>query len=92
MAKIYLSRRNLQTLLNKLDRQATGEDTACSIVKYKNPRDPVTQTMDKITITAVEDEVLYANRLPGPIHPKDEPKRNHDTASEPNIHTNPPTS
>lgn len=71
--QIYLSRRNLLTLLSKLDRKAAGESTACTIVKYHNPKDPFTQSMDSVVVTAVEDEDLYVNRSAGAMHPSDTP-------------------
>jgi hypothetical protein len=73
-AKIFLSRRNLKVLLSKLDRLAAGEETACTIIKYKNKDDPplYAQMLDEITITAVEDDEYYARRPAGAMHPKDE--------------------
>lgn len=70
--QIYLSRRNLLTLLSKLDRQRDGETTACTVIKFRNEKDPFTQSMDSIAVTAVEDDVYYANRNAGPMHPNDE--------------------
>lgn len=70
--QIYLSRRNLLMLLSKLDRKAAGESTACTVIKYKNPADPFIQSMDCISVTAVEDDEYYANRNAGPMHPNDE--------------------
>jgi hypothetical protein len=70
--QIYLSRRNLLTLLSKLDRQAAGDATACAIIKYKNPADPYCNTIDQVVVTAVADEEFYANRAPGVMHPLDE--------------------
>ena len=35
MEIIYLSRRNLQVLLSKLDRKKAGETSACTLIKYK---------------------------------------------------------
>lgn len=92
MAQLYLSRRNLLTLLNKLDRQAAGGETACTIIKYKVPGDPFMQSLAEVRVTAVEDEAYYAARLPGPMHPLDEPKRNHDTTSKLSPNPNAPTS
>jgi len=69
---LYLSRRNLLTLLSKLDRQAAGDATACAIIKYSNPADPYCNTMDQVTVIAVADEKFYANRQPGVMHPADE--------------------
>lgn len=75
MNKVFLSRRNLLTLLSKLDRHAGGENTARSIVKYRNELDPAEyrQTLDEITITAVEDGAYYVSRSAGVMHPKDDP-------------------
>jgi hypothetical protein len=73
--QIFLSRRHLLVLLSKLDRKAKGDDTACTIIKYRNKDDPFVQTMDSIAVTAVEDADYYVNRTPGEMHPKDEPSR-----------------
>jgi hypothetical protein len=64
MNHIYLTRRNLLTLLSKLDRAAYGSATARTIMKLdaKHPRYPSTPT----TITAVEDHDYYTDRRPGP--------------------------
>ncbi len=70
--QIFLSRRNLLTLLSKLDRAAAGEVTACTVIKHRNESDPFVQTMDSIAVTAVEDDEFYANRNAGPMHPNDE--------------------
>ena len=70
--QIYLSRRNLLTLLSKLDRQAAGDATACGIIKSANPADPYCNTIDQVVVTAVADEEFYANRQPGVMHPLDE--------------------
>jgi len=74
MKKIYLTRRNLLTLLNKLERQAAGDVTQCTIVKRDtvHPKYPMPEEM---TIVAVEDEDYYDEREPGPVHPADEPTR-----------------
>ena len=70
--QIYLSRRNLLTLLSKLDRQAAGDETACAIIKSANPADPYCNTIDQVVVTAVADEEFYADRSPGTMHPADE--------------------
>ena len=70
--QIYLSRRNLMMLLSKLDRQAAGESTSCTVIKYQNKSDPYVQSMDAIAVTAIEDDKFYANRNPGAMHPNDE--------------------
>ena len=70
--QIYLSRRNLLTLLSKLDRQAAGDATACAIIKSANPADPYCNTIDQVTVIAIPDEKFYTNRQPGAMHPLDE--------------------
>lgn len=72
--RIYLSRRNLLTLLSKLDRQAAGEATSCTLVKSDNAHPKYAQTMDHIYVIAVEDAEYYTDRPAGEVHPSDEPK------------------
>ena len=72
--RIYLSKRNLLTLLSKLERLEAGEDTKCTIIKNKNPLDPYCNTIDRVAIIAIPDEKFYVNRNPGPMHPKEEAK------------------
>lgn len=72
MNTVYLSRRNLLTLLSKLDRKAKGEETACKLVKLdtvheKYPCSDVTQ------VIALENEEYY-DREPGVVNPEDCPK------------------
>jgi hypothetical protein len=75
MIQLYLTRRNLQTLLNKLDRALRdGPDASiCTIVKMdtQHPRYPLEQT---IAITALEDADYYTDREPGHVHEADVPK------------------
>lgn len=74
--KIYLSRRNLLTLLSKLDRDAAGEETACTLIKVKQKDGAAyNQTMKEIMVIAVQDEDYYPaqNRSAGEVHPSDEP-------------------
>lgn len=73
MNQLFLSRRNLLTLLSKLDRKSNGEETACTLIKHKNPLDKFTQTMNSISVTAVEDSEYYTERLHGEVHPLDTP-------------------
>jgi hypothetical protein len=70
---IYLSRRNLLTLLSKLDRKVAGDATYCTIVKYQNPKDLYVQTVDACTVVAVEDADYYTTREPGAVLPADDP-------------------
>ena len=77
--KVYLSRRNLLALLSKLDRQANGDETMCTIIKNKQPGQAAyNQTMEQIAVIAVEDDEYYGaqNRPAGEIHPADESKLN----------------
>jgi hypothetical protein len=73
MHTIYLTRRNLLTLLNKLDRQKAGDATACTIIKAdtEHLKYPIPEAM---YITAVEDEEYYNDRSPGEVYPDDEPR------------------
>lgn len=75
-AIVYLSRRNLLTLLSKLDRKAEGEVTECTIVKCRQPKDdaPFNQTMKELRVVAIEDDAYYGaqNRHSGEMHPKEE--------------------
>ncbi len=74
---VYLSRRNLLTLLSKLDRKAEGEDSACALRKQdtSNPKYP--QSMPEIFVVAVEDDQYYNDRKPGEVYPLDDPARIH---------------
>lgn len=77
MNELYLSRRNLLTLLSKLDRAAVGMETRCAIIKHRQPdKDaPFNQTIDSVMVIAVEDEAYYGaqQRPAGPMHPLDDP-------------------
>ena len=77
MTTVYLSKRNLLTLLSKLEREQRGEETACAIVKYANPTDPYCNTIKEITVIAVHDEKFYTNRAPGAMHHQDEANMKH---------------
>ena len=70
---VYLSRRNLLTLLSKLDRKAAGEDTACTLVKRDNVHPTYPQTMEQIRVVAVDDDEYYIDRHAGLVYPADEP-------------------
>lgn len=69
--KIYLSERNLRTLLSKIERAKAGDTTACTLIKYANANDPFCQTIDQISVIAVPDDQYYASRSPGDVHPLD---------------------
>lgn len=72
MEQVYLSRRNLVTLLSKLDRKKNGEITMCTLIKSDNTHSKYPQTMQNIKVTAVEDEEYYTDREAGPVHPCDD--------------------
>jgi len=72
--RIYLSKRNLLTLLSKLERFEQGQETKCAIIKYANPLDPYCNTMDEIMVIAIPDEKFYIGRTAGKVHPQDDPK------------------
>lgn len=61
--QLFLSRRNLVTLLNKLD----DEDSKKTLIKMDtvHPKYPLRGT-GCVYITAVEDEEYYTEREPGP--------------------------
>jgi len=73
MEQLYLSRRNLLTLLSKLDRVKRGEGSMCTLVKQDltHPKYPASVV---VRLTAVEDEDYYTDRLAGQVHPADEPR------------------
>ena len=73
--RIYLSERNLRTLLSKLERFKEGQETKCAIIKHSNPLDPYCQTIDEIAVIAIPDDKYYAYRAPGEMHPLDDPNK-----------------
>ena len=75
MEIIYLSERNLRTLLSKLERYKNGEETECAIIKYQNLNDPVFQSMDAVYVAAVLDDEYYINRKSGIVSVRDDPDR-----------------
>jgi hypothetical protein len=73
MQQLYLSRRNLLTLLSKLDRKKAGDKTECTLVK-RDTEHKVYPSTDVIAVTAVEDADYYTDRWPGVVNSLDEPK------------------
>lgn len=75
MEHVYLTRRNLLTLLAKLDHNKNKAEneygSACTLVKSDtvHPKYPCSA---QIAVTAVEDEDYYEDRSPGPVHPREE--------------------
>jgi len=74
MHTVYLSKRNLLTLLSKLERLEAGEQTECTIVKYADKNAKHVQTMASINVVAIPDEVAYAHRPAGAVVDADEAK------------------
>lgn len=72
MQTLYLTRRNLLTLLSKLDRVRAGEQSKCTLIKQDTAH-PIYPSTDVVKVIALEDEVYY-DRVPGEVHPKDAPK------------------
>lgn len=83
-SRVYLSRRNLLTLLSKLDRKKAGDQTHCCIIKRDtlNPEFPQTGASD-VQVIAVEDEEYYVDRTPGAVHGKDNPTPKQPQGPEP---------
>lgn len=52
--KVFLSRRNILSLLSKLDRAKAGEDTQATLIKCDNQHIKYPQTMEECRVTAVE--------------------------------------
>lgn len=71
MQRLFLTRRNLLTLLSKLDRATAGEITHVSIIKQDtvHPKFPCSEPT---LVTAVEDADYYIDRMPGQMHPAEE--------------------
>lgn len=129
--KVFLSRRNVLTLLSKLQRHAAGEWTALTLIKNDDQHSVYPQTMPScvvkadatetwyeadhfghevclskstlewlrdslsptasvggmysiaapecaIDVTIVADDVYYADREAGPVHPSDTPQEQND--------------
>jgi hypothetical protein len=62
---VYLSRRNLLSLLTKLDRVKAGGSSVCAIVKNDQYHAAYPQSLPDVVIQAVEDEDYYSDRAPG---------------------------
>lgn len=73
--KIFLSRRNLLSLLNKLDRNLKDPGASqCTLLKCDNQHKVYPQTMPEILVTAVEDDQYYIDREAGFVLPIDDPR------------------
>ena len=70
---LYLSRRNLLTLLSKLDRAEAGDETARTLNKFEQHGKRYCQTMPECMVIAIEDDEYYGGqgRSAGEVHAKD---------------------
>lgn len=57
--KVFLSQRNILTLLSKLDRRQAGDTTACTIIKNDNIHSIYPQTMPSCRIHATEEDDMF---------------------------------
>lgn len=73
-AVVYLSRRNLQTLISKLDRRLQGDDTQACLVKRDDKHPTYPQSHPVVVVQALEDAEYYTDRESGPVHPDNLPK------------------
>lgn len=75
MIQLYLTRRNLLTLLNKLDRALKdGPDAStCTIIK-RDTVHPVYPCSYVVSVTALEDADYYTDRPAGEVFKEDAPK------------------
>lgn len=73
--RLYLTRKNLLTLLSKLDRKKEGGLSFCTIIKHDTVHPKYPQSHPNIMITALEDEDYYDDREAGPVYPPDDPER-----------------
>lgn len=62
METLYLSTRDLATLLHKLDRARDGAASSCTIVKNDTTHPVYPQTLRRLSVMAIETEDTY---LPG---------------------------
>lgn len=72
--QVTLSRRNLLTLLSKLDRVRDGGMSMCTLIKHGQ-----LGGCGDVVVSAEEDAVTYRNRAPGYVMPWDNPDLKHQT-------------
>lgn len=66
--QVYLSRKNLNTLLSKLDEVKAGGMSLCTLIKRDANNPKYSQNYPEIVVVAVEDEDYYTDREPGPVY------------------------
>lgn len=59
MDKLYLSQRNIATLLEKLDSVREGEASTCTIIKNDTAHPVYAQTVRRVAVMAVEAQDAY---------------------------------
>lgn len=67
MNRVYLSRRNLESLIRKLDGVRKGIASECTILKNDTVHAEYPATVPMLYVTAIEDEAYYTERKPGPM-------------------------
>lgn len=72
MQRVYLTRRNLLTLLSKLDRNKEIPGSSHVGLVKTDTTHLQYPCSDAIEVFALEDEEYYTDRQPGPMHPSDE--------------------
>lgn len=66
--RLYLSQRNLEVLLSKLDQLRTGFETKCTIIKNDHEHEQYAQTMQyEVFVKAIEGDSDLDRVLPGQI-------------------------
>lgn len=73
-AVLYLTRRNLQSLINKLDRNKRTPDASQTTLIKQDTVHPKYPCTDVTRVIALEDEDYYTDRTAGEVHPADVPK------------------
>lgn len=69
MIQLFLSRRNLEALLDKLNHNTIDgvQRSVCTIIKNDTTHPTHRQTVGPIAVTAIEDDEYYIDREPGPV-------------------------
>lgn len=73
VTQVFLTRRNLLTLLSKLDRKEAGDVTECTLIKKDTSHPKYPQSHPLMFVTAVEDSEYYTTREGGPVDVRDDP-------------------
>ena len=76
--RVYLTRRNLEALLSKLDaNRAVPNTSQCTLVKNDTLHPKYPQTHKTIVVKALENEEYYSDRTPGEMHQREERRISH---------------